>query len=610
MGDVGSPPYIPPYVPISYCQVKRRTALLPPPNHPSSSLSLHIPRYRLNQLATDGDYLYVPISSSQIARYHINRACGITLVPQPPIRLVPPVTINNLRVANFPPENGGHVLLMTGGNGGSSDRGSVTVLPLLRHSQTSTSLAHTYYLPLQSTWGLAIHNKTAKFAVSSNSMGAIVLSLDNTRSPAPSRLSTILNTSHNPEQLHPPLQMIEQTNLIMEPHTHNIPAVHFSPCGNFLATASIDCSFAIYNISHNSVKLLSQSQDHQHYHSIEHRVERCWSVHWLHKDICVPVIDSDNVWQAWGQQRQLGNEWTPPPSYTYKPSNYRPNIFHPNPTEEPNSSQLFYPTVLYDDSHPIETVQSTRKINAVRRTPLEQRPGTSGYAPSGMTEEAISNAYASDSIDHERELQGPLVSVGTQNAQPFIASTPYPLAKRSMQDTREHKVDGSQLLLVCREETISLHRIDTQNLEATFENNTGKGSNLDGTEILDSLKIFLNKMYQLPHIYTNVIEIPQLNLIIVTSVNIGVILLRILRPAAESILDVADISLERATPCLFVEKIISPPGDYVIGTCVVERPGDNLATTSFELWITMQDAAVECWDLCLGDHAVDLSVRF
>ena len=76
-----------------------------------------------------------------------------------------------------------------------------------------------------STWGLAIHPDKKLIAVSSNSHCITVFRLGDDLTPD------------------------EQPFQTLKGHGHNIPSIDFSPCGDYVASASIDGTCRIWNVN-------------------------------------------------------------------------------------------------------------------------------------------------------------------------------------------------------------------------------------------------------------------------------------------------------------------------------------------------------------------------
>lgn len=416
---------------------------------------------------------------------------------------------------------------MTGGHELSLSPGTLTL-----HTPGSPT-ATTQNLPLRSAWGLATHPSGA-IALTTNSCSGLVLTLDTSESHT---LSHIAN---------------------LRAHENNIPCVHFSPCGKFLASASIDFTYAIFHAT--TGRRLFQSGEPITAPLPKRTIEWCWAVHWLPTSIAVPVSEEDPVWVALSEQRRAAC-WEPPEGYAFMPA-ARANLFdHPSPV-------LSRPHWLYQDYSPVEGPREV--LHMSDSSPIDRDP--------------------SDIIENARCFSIPKSS-----------SHPGP-----MKQEPEEKDVKEYLMLVCREESIFLCRVKTSIKPGEEENPSVT------VDTLDALRIRISSGIRDQVMYTNIIEVPRLNLVIITGVNTGVILLRILQPKPGTKFELLQKGGDYVStnPLLFVERVITPANESIIGTCVVERPSDNIATESFELWILTQDGMIQCWDLSRGEMALDVSARF
>jgi WD40 repeat protein len=65
-------------------------------------------------------------------------------------------------------------------------------------------------------------------------------------------------------------------------HDHNIPSVSFSPCGNFIATTSIDKSMKIWeNTQDNTWRVIRMGQPDNDWG---------WGIKWVNRNHCIPKI--------------------------------------------------------------------------------------------------------------------------------------------------------------------------------------------------------------------------------------------------------------------------------------------------------------------------------
>lgn len=626
----------PPYTSLAYSQILAQTRLPTPLNEHASYIQ-DTPRYRLNLLATDGDVLYFPYSSSRIARYRIRRSNGVQLEPITTCTITPPIVINNIRIANFATHRGGHLLLMTGGSQASTESGTLTILQL-PNSHLDPSCAYTYPLPVTSAWGLAVHNPTGRIAVSSNSQTTLVLAIathqgfiyhqNRTDSPTAAVPGQTLDEPSAHTQSTPPdtithdfyrrFRLVPMTRFLNNTHRNNIPCVAFNKSGNLLASASIDTSFALYDMSETCepfpmvmdllVPCLSGRRLFQNVipvpaHDDIYRVrQRNWAVHWLDEHFVCAVNGLTAVRHAWFDQHQDGI-WVSE-SFDENRQSARPDLF------------LRY---------------GAGAGAGVRRGALAHRPGVSGASlyddsPNELPDDWKHPHLAEDAEDihKKKQVRGPESEKSSCFA---IASDKYGYpssqkeAESGWRKRRRKESDcengrKTSLLLVCLEEAIELYEV----AEAIKDHVAAEGVwKRDDVRMIDSLHINSVGLHgREQFIYSNVIEVPKLKAVIVTGICGGVFLIRIvvggvvpLGDGPEGMIIDGEEPLWRLEngikPSLFVERIFNTL-ENVIGTCVVEREAECSLLRSNELWILQQNGTIEAWDLSSTDVAIDPSI--
>ncbi|CAG8605121.1 7621_t:CDS:2 [Acaulospora morrowiae] len=104
----------------------------------------------------------------------------------------------------------------------------------------------------ESTWGIALQGQKRLLAVSANSYNITIYNLkahvnqsecvNNHKGSLRSSKSTILRRFSDV------VEMGDVPQYSLVGHSHNIPSISFSPCGNFLVSCSIDCSCRIWNV--------------------------------------------------------------------------------------------------------------------------------------------------------------------------------------------------------------------------------------------------------------------------------------------------------------------------------------------------------------------------
>lgn len=456
---------------------------------------------------------------------------------------------------------------------------------------------------MRSAWGLAIHPPSGKVAISSNSYNVLVFNLCPSSPPTASAA-----TPSPPIRLQDSQARLEASFEIRDAHLNNIPTLNFSPCGTMLSSASIDSTFAIYDMF-DSGRLIYQSATPVPDAADPTRdTERCWITHWISQPVPVPVSAADPVWQAWLEQRGSTVRFVVPVDYAYV-SPTRRSIFDRSDDRHVPFVDERSPDSSYDDTQPLEhqPVRPTMYKSTFATRRKEKRKRSTSHLESLAAPSQAQN-------------ETPLASGSVPSAHSFRWSG---LSDDSDDSNLEHlprhrrqpneKDNNGMLMLVCREETISLCRVRRDLRDAPGATTSSSNDNPlrnQHVQMLDSIRISPKDITLRQVMYTNVIEVPQLSLLIVTAVSTGVILLRVMQPVLDPLLDgpgMLDIS---TNPVLLIERVITPEFDNVIGTCVVEREADTLAATSFELWILSQDGRIECWDISRGELAVDISARF
>lgn len=580
-----------------------------PPHEASPATFLHrTPPFRINLLASDSDILYYAYSSSHLARYRIYRSNGIILKALPAIRISPPSTINNIRVADFDPSHGGRLLLMTGGSELTGNNGTLSVLQLptgendrthQREGTDTSSVVHTFSLPVLSAWGLGIHEEKGLIAVSSNSRSVTLLTAIASR-------QFVFDSDESDEGYgdHGALEPADQAGVqsavqirlvpiadaLRGTHLNNIPGVAFSQNGQLIATASVDTTFAISEIRPSEQPMvivgLNQFVHHQtgrrlvqlgrRVHSSDdarRSTERAWIVHWIpHSFVCylgrgAGVPDTPSIEQArnrWNSQRSLSS-WAPNAGAPIK----SPNIFQPYNYPIEHTGQAF----LYDDrvdedpsdfQYPEKLESSKGSKRHVGRTDLTE-----------PTVDSSDETDAPNTTDFDPEGR----------TAPQISST-----------------DGKSLLLVCYEKIIELYEVNDSLSRLSDQDLLSDGD----VKLLDSVQYGGANSYR-QMMFTNVVEILPLRALLVTGVGSGVLLIRIVSGIDEDQIDnVGRRGDQRGCISLYVEEIFSTDADTA-GVCVVEREGDSNLTRSFETWIFQINGHIECWDLSSNQSVVNPS---
>lgn len=526
--------------------------------------------YRLNLLTADGDILYIVHSEARILRLRINRARGLVLVPLSAVTISPPAFVNNIRIADFSEEHGGKTLIMAAGRQDMSGSGHIVILPLHDDPSMVSSFARSLPILTDSAWGLDVHSKTGRFIVSSNSFGAKLYSFRSHPNET-DQLNPSEANVHGPDLASSTDDfrhyLIEHEPALYGTHSNNVPCACFHHDGDTIATASIDSTFAIYDFRRKkhpccfqSGKPISPSLD------FSRRKERCWQVLWIKRSTPIPVTDTDKVWLEHSRQHR---NFSPLLTSRHYSRSYpeRNSLF----TRHLNSVRHTQTNHFYDDN---QILEPSHKADAENRKEADE-----------LIFDNLDFDIASffDKPTNSRHL----VSRSSTNQLPCSVH----VENSNTAEKDDQKWDGD-ILLVCYEKIIALYHIpaDCTRKTATASDPAGKIRRLDA--------MYFNTSTYSQLMFTNVIEVNKLNLLILTTVETGIIILRILEPPR---------TMQVSEPSIYIERIISTP-THVVGTCVIERPGDTESSFSVELWILTADGLIQCWDLSRGEVAVDLSV--
>lgn len=214
-------------------------------------------------------------------------------------------------------------------------------------------------LPAISAWGLDIHIPTGRIAISSNSKNIFILqpipgyldesqtidSIDDSDLDEVSSYATMSeeqfendehgysydndqhNTTSSPpnetqdnfsEDDHEVEGFQPQGPLLSTQHDHNIPCVAFSPCGNFIASTSLDSSLTISYVGDDERRygeiVVKMSNAGSLLNPCNH--EMSWCVHWLGKDVGRYASIFDPVWDEIEKQH-VSSFWYRCPSLKY-----------------------------------------------------------------------------------------------------------------------------------------------------------------------------------------------------------------------------------------------------------------------------------------------------
>lgn len=387
-------------------------------------------------------------------------------------------------------------------------------------------------------------------------------------------------------------------------HKENIPCLAFNRRGDRLASASIDTTFAMYDLSESSEPmdmimdlLVPRVSGRTLFQSglpsnVGRRGEqRVWAVQWTKRGNLPEVTAASQtgrcILNRFRSQHDEG-VWLPDDGLglgTEADDEDAQDIFRHDcegHTQSPNEPFSNDPLVMYDDSN---IDQDDSSGDYVECEVLEQKPGRGIDTLSEKVEQGFA----------------------------FLPEVEKRAAWRKR--PRGGKRDDGYLL-VGYEESIMLYSVsggmngETGDTEAEAE---GKEPDV---VLLDSLHIHsMGLRGQRQVMFTNVIEIEKLKAFVVTGVGGGVFLIRIIEVELEK--EEGDDDDEEGRERgergergfgarLFVERVFMMENN-VIGTCVVERESESRSLRSFELWILQQHGIIQCWDLSERQTPIDIS---
>ncbi|CAN8073364.1 unnamed protein product [Agarophyton chilense] len=546
----------------------------PPPCPPLSP-----PPYRLNLLAAHDDILYIPASPNEITRLCIRRSNGPQLLNLPSVTIAPPTVVNNVRVApfSFPPST--HSLVLTAGSEQNPNSGKLVFLPLPSYSASlklAPPVARSYSTRTHSAWGLAIHPFLAQIAISTNSFRSVVYSFrPSYSSPRPRLLhpddpQQIPLVHVSPPITAPPADVdqlhalfYEHRFLLRQLHRNNLPCVSFHRHGDMLACASIDCTFSVQSLQSSFRPWVYQSdQPVSSNFNYSRMRERCWQTHWILPSTVQYVSKEDDVWKFQSFQRKIRHSW----DLTLSPMASIPSIFN----RHDYAVRRMQTKVFYDDNQLLEDSSQSHPTTLPSHS---------------VSFQELENAFdVSSFFDKPTESQRQ-ASVYTINPKPFYAKKAPVFAP----DELDSYAQG-HLLLVCYERKLELHHVPVNR-----DCNAMNECSAPDVQKLDTMSLDATLGFQI--MFTNVIEVAPLSLLVCTAIDTGILLVRILRATSESSID---------KPSLLIERVISM-NIAVAGTCVIERPGDNIAEFCAELWIFTIDGCLQCWELSQDGYAIDIS---
>lgn len=538
-----------PYAPLEVTELLAPTAL--PSPRATDPPHLALPSYRLNLLAAHDGVLYLAAEDDAVFAYAICRANGLSVRPMAAFPVVPPTPVNNIRVARFPDRFGGPSLLLAGGDAlVPAASGSISVLRLANlptgspDDQTAARIAETFYLNgLKSAWGLSADEASGRVAVSTNSHCAAVLSVAETGADA------------FVSQAVPPLAGT---------HFSNIPCVSFSHSGRLLGSASIDRTFAVFDVAplRPSARRILQSRQCQP--DDDAPDEWCWAFEWI-TPRTPRMLDPDDV--AW--PTLLKHRYSPSPTRLA-------DALH----EAPIAAAAAKAAALVARLRLLHGTSPPRKR---RRTPSPLRP-----LPSPPTPPVYDDADGVGLPERDvrrRRRRAPLASTARPRVRGEAKASEGPRVRLSRIPCSRAAEPEDSLFVVGREHTLSLHRVVG-----------GAGCvELDRVEPFGCEQGMRSRAARL----SDIVEVPELSAVLVTQQHgAGVAVVRIVRrPASDGELPEFPVPHEAIRYLLVVETVIGAArAGWIAGSCVVRRDVAHRPPV-FEVFVVREAGTVEAYEV-------------
>lgn len=515
--------------------------LTTPPNEPSESP--HLCKWRLNLLASHNDKLYLAVDCD-IYEYSLVRSNGLQIVPVKVHTFTPPSTVNNVSIAQFPPKYGGPTLLAAGGDAAvGNSRGSLSMLRLSSSSPagsiaSSGGNAEAFFLTnLKSAWGIDACPSTGQVALSTNSHASVVLQLQaNEPTAAPALVYPAINCTH----------------------FENIPCVAFSRFGSLLASASIDTTFAIYDVSKPSRSRAQRIIQSPQRDPNDGEAEWCWRFTWINQSTprCTPV--SDPAWESIDSRRCFravtptkNTDDTDEEAKQNASSAESPKLSQQMGTQKRrrSRSQMYLP--LYDD---FESMSSDTTRRLFRKRP---RNTTLHTASDLETDSQVgTNGENEDDVDDELPDE-------TQSYSEFMHRIRRETKDGDLNDSKDNEEDEDLLFCVARQSILSLNRM------------VGR----TGWEQLDCIEPFASRStaylsrrdqgFRIHARLSDCVELPELSaVLVVEQFTGGIAIVRIVRQTGAGLPN----TLRAQRYALVVEGIIpSTPHTWMAGWTVIRR---------------------------------------
>lgn len=509
----------------------------------------------------------------------------------------------------------------------------------------SPANVYTFRLPVMSAWGLDVHDQTGRIAISSNSNAVLILAIttshafvnfaqadssDPASSSAPVETGTTAPADEHSEDdlstddseleddedgisngdesdaaneqpgengFERRFRIVPISETLTGTHKNNIPCVSFNHRGDRLSSASIDTTFAMYDLCESnepmdmimdlcvprvSGRTLFQSgRPVRPNNDLLRDKPRAWAVKWVRRHGIPKISDTSAVGRRVLEHMNLqhvGGVWldSRDPEFKIELHKYddedQLNIFKDR--EVPHSNRLRDKNdepVLYNDNN-----EESLDVHF-----------------HGCAQDTLEFKFLTDDRDR----------ISTENSSINFKYLPELKKHAAWRKKSKTEEKDKSYLLVGLEESLQLYSV----IGSEHSDGEGTEPEMKLVDELDICSMGLRGQTLSQKMFTSVIEIEDLNVFVVTGVQSGVFLLRVIEVEVNSnngteptdgngSVDEERQKEPKFKARLFVEHVF-PSEVNVIGTCIVERESEYRSLRSFELWILQQNGAIQCWDL-------------
>eukprot|EP00177_Eucheuma_denticulatum_P001112 GFKZ01002018.1.p1 GENE.GFKZ01002018.1~~GFKZ01002018.1.p1 ORF type:complete len:610 (-),score=58.66 GFKZ01002018.1:122-1951(-) len=578
------------YVSLSVLVTKPLSQLPAPPGE--LSFPTCIPVYRLNLLATDNTHLYLAHSTSRIAVYRIHRSKGLSLVPIASVPLPRPTTINNIRFFNS--SSAGPLLIMAGGCERPAEPASLSILRLPT-AQTVTpefwESADTRIRRFRydSAWGLDIYQGDAtndpRIAFSNNSRRIVELSLAN------------LMLGDQDVQMEAP-------HVLPVIHSNNIPCVSFSNDGQLLASASLDGTYAIYDMRRGGEVLYRSVRPNlNRWRDFESMEMGCWMVYWVNRKMVTSVAGGD---VAWGEQRTQRNRTRVLTPFEFSLPNIHDHGLRQSVFDCMNSDTVGKddaPLPLYNDAGGDGQRDWVGSLGCGPSAPYEGKEsndvaGVGASAPMDTeSHEDYKDREGANSQEEQRRDKHMKAMQPDGHEMPMLNigvgfQMDCDKCEVDEKNKRDERDDNYKLLLVGRRAEVTLYKVKYE-----------KHNSIPGcgerrrllVEKVDMVTVYRRREPWRSGWCIKVEEVPSLGVLVLAVTGLGVVLLRVSENNGRERL-FTDSTLTRIDGFASRDLVVS--GTRIAGMCVVEPEGSkDCVGHPVEVWVAWVSGQVKCWEI-------------